>query len=124
MITPGEQIRDKLIEKGTDAVKEAAYVAGNSTDSLGQSRNFIIKTGSVLEASKATGNLAFKASRDYSRGDPLCTGLCTVCLVCEITAIACSTCKFIPNRQNIWLASKGISRVCVEFRNNCAGEGC
>lgn len=120
MNTPGEQLRDTIIEQGTEAVKKTAYAAGNSTENL----NFIIKTATILESCRAGGTTMFKASRDYMRGDPLCLGLCVVSTACEGVAIISSTCKFIPHRRTIWLTSKGASQCLMRYRNLCSGEGC
>jgi hypothetical protein len=120
----GEQIRDSMIKHGTEMVKEAAYAAGNSSETFIEKFNFVVKVGTVLESSRAGGTTIFKASRDYMRGDPLCLGLCLVSTACEGVAIVSSTCKFVPYRKTVWLSSKAVSQSLMRYRNLCAGEGC
>jgi hypothetical protein len=92
MVTPGEQIRNSMIEHGTKAVEETAYAAGNFSENA----KFVVKVATVLESSRASGTTIFKASKDYMRGEPLCLGLCMVSTACEGIAIISSTCKIIP----------------------------
>lgn len=120
MNSPGENVRNIMIEQGTKAVEKAAYFTGNKTENL----NFIIKSTTVLESSRAAGSTVFKASKDIIRGDKVCFGLCLVSTACEGIAIISSTCKFVPYRKTIWLSSKATSQCLMRYRNLCAGEGC
>ena len=130
-ITPGENVRDAIIQAGIKAAEESDYAAGNTTERL---VNLAAKTGDVLdrgtelglgtESAGALGRVAFKAIKDGARGDTVCTGLCLVSGTCETVALCCSTIKVIPFRGRIYVGAKIISRGCIAFRNACAGEGC
>ena len=39
-----------------------------------------------MDSGKRAGSGVFKASKDFSRGDALCAGLCSVSVGCEIVA--------------------------------------
>lgn len=126
-ITPGEAVRDSIIESGL----QAAYVAGNKTDEVHQiarAAKTAVDGGVALcgggEASKALGTIVFKATKDIARGDATCTGLCCVSATCESVALLCSTVPIIPFRGRIYVGVKIVSRGCMTYRNLCAGEGC
>lgn len=126
-LTPGEAIRDAMIKAAT----EGAYAAGNSTDKwvgiadeVGKRIDFGTQLVSGGEASTAIGKIIYKTTRDVSRGDTICTGLCVVSGVCETLALGCSTLKKLPLRGKIYIGAKMVSRGCMAYRNRCAGEGC
>lgn len=130
-ITPGEQLRDALIQIGMKTAEESAYVAGNNTDkviklseNLGGFADRTTEFVGGTESSAALGKILFKTTKDVARGDSVCTGLCAISATCETVAICCSTVKSIPFRGRIYIGAKMISRGCMSFRNACAGEGC
>lgn len=130
-LTPGEEVRDRLIKAGIEAAKNSGYAAGNTTEKV---VNLAEKAGSFVdgstklvggaEAAGSLGRIAFKAGKDIARGDTVCTGLCAVSGVCEGVALACSTLTFIPGRGTIYAGAKIISRGCMAYRNLCAGDDC
>lgn len=129
--TPGENVRDAIIQAGLKAAEESGYAAGNTTEKL---VNIASSTGSFIdratelsggcESVGAFSKILFKTTKDIARGDTLCTGLCLVSGTCETVAFCCSTIKVIPFRGRIYVGAKIISRGCMTFRNSCAGEGC
>lgn len=130
-LTPGEGVRDAIIEAGMRTAQEAGFAPGNRTERL---LNLAEKSGTVFEratelgfgteSASALGRVAFKATKDAARGDTVCTGLCFVSGTCEAVALCCSTIKVIPFRGRIYVGAKIVSRGCITFRNACAGEGC
>ena len=130
-ITPGENIRDAIIQAGIKTAQDSAYAAGNTTERL---VDIASKTGTVLdratelglgtESASALGRVAFKATKDAVRGETVCTGLCLVSGTCEAVALCCSTIKVIPFRGRIYVGAKIISKGCIAYRNACVGEGC
>ena len=130
-VTPGENVRDAIIEAGIKAAQESGYAAGNTTERL---VDMASKAGTVVdratelglgtESAGALGRVAFKATKDLARGDAVCTGLCLVSGTCEVVALCCSTIKIIPFRGQFYVGAKIISRGCISFRNACVGEGC
>jgi hypothetical protein len=130
-LTPGENVRDAIIQAGIKAAEESGYAAGNTTERL---VNIASKVGPVIdratelglgtESASALGRVAFKATKDIARGDAVCTGLCLVSGTCEAVALCCSTIKVVPFRGRIYVGAKIISKGCISFRNACAGEGC
>ena len=151
--TPGEMLRDSIIEHSLNATEaatkaaeaaaqataqatmegatQAAYKAGNMTekvvtlaDKAGVTVDRGIELGFGGESASSLGRVAFKTTKDIARGDSVCTGLCLVSGTCEAIALCCSTVKIIPCRGRIYVGAKIISRGCIAFRNACAGEGC
>lgn len=130
-ITPGESIRDAMIKAGIKTAEESAYAAGNTTEKLvniASNLGDTVDRGTELvgggEAAAALGRTIFKTTKDISRGDTVCTGLCLVATTCETVALCCSTIKYIPFRGRIYVGVKVVSKGCMAFRNACAGEGC
>lgn len=130
-LTPGENIRDAIIQAGIKAAEESGYAAGNTTERLvniaskaGPAIDRATELGLGTESAGALGRVAFKATKDIARGDSVCTGLCLVSGTCEAVALCCSTIKVIPFRGRIYVSAKIISKGCISFRNACAGEGC
>ena len=130
-ITPGESVRDAIIQAGMKAAEEAGYAAGNKTEQFVKVATTVGKTldrGTELvgggESASALGRIAFHTTKDIARGDTVCTGLCLVSGTCEAVALCCSTIKIIPFRGRLYVGAKIISRGCMSFRNACAGEGC
>jgi hypothetical protein len=129
--TPGENIRDAVINSGMTVLQESADVVGNNPDEialLAETAGNIVDGGIALaggtESAGALGKILFKTSKDVARGDTVCTGLCVVSGTCESVALCCSTIKIIPYRGRIYVGAKIISKGCMTFRNACAGEGC
>lgn len=72
----------------------------------------------------ALSRITFKATRDITIGDNICTGLCLISGEYETVALVCSTVKILPFRGRIYVGAKIISQGCMTYRNLCAGEGC
>lgn len=130
-VTPGESVRDTIIQAGIKAAEESGYAAGNTTERLvdiatkaGNTVERATELGFGTESAGALSRVAFKATKDAARGDSVCTGLCLVSGACETVALCCSTIKVIPFRGRIYVGAKIISKGCITFRNACAGEGC
>jgi len=130
-LTPGESIRDAIIEAGIKTAQESGYAAGNTTERLvniASRLETVVDRGMELglssEAATSLGKIAFKTTKDIARGDSVCTGFCLVSGTCETVALCCSMIKIIPFRGKIYVGAKAISRGCMTFRNACAGEGC
>ena len=129
--TPGENLRDAVINSGMTVLQESADVVGNNPDEialLAETAGNIVDGGIALaggtESAGALGKILFKTSKDVARGDTVCTGLCVVSGTCESVALCCSTIKIIPYRGRIYVGAKIISKGCMTFRNACAGEDC
>ena len=130
-VTPGENVRDAIIQAGLKTAQESGYAAGNTTerlvqiaDNLGTAVDRGTELGFGGEAATALGKIAFKTGKDIVRKDPVCTGLCLVSGTCETIALSCSTIKIIPFRGRIYVCAKLVSKGCMSYRNLCAGEGC
>ena len=126
-ITPGESVRDAMI----DSAINAAYIAGNNTDKIvevAETAKTAVDGGVALigggEASKSLGTILFKAGKDIARKDVTCTTLCCVSAACESVALLCSTTSFIPFSGRVYVGAKVISQGCMRYRNLCVGEGC
>ena len=91
-----------MIKARIEAAEKSDFAAGNTTEKL----------------------VAFKTTKDISRGDPVCTGLCFVSGACESVALCCSIVKCISFRGPIHVSAKVISKGCMAFHNACAAESC
>lgn len=130
-VTPGENIRDAIIEAGLKAAQESGYAAGNSTERFINITNQIepiLERGTKLfggsEAAGSLGRVIFKTTVDIARGDAVCTGLCAISGACETVALGCSTIKIIPFRGEVYVVAKIVSKGCMSYRNLCAGSKC
>ena len=130
-LTFGEEIRDEVIRRGIKVAEESGYKAGNTTERLvdvAYRFGNVFDRGTELvggtESARALGQITFKTTKDFVRGDVVCTGLCLVSGTCETIALSCSLIKMIPFRGRVYVCAKVISRGCMAYRNLCAGEGC
>lgn len=130
-VTPGENVRDAIIQAGIKAAEESGYAAGNTTEKLveiASSLGTAVDRGTELigggESGSALGRIVFKTTKDIVRGDAVCTGLCIVSGTCETVALGCSTIKIIPFRGRVYVCAKIVSKGCMTYRNLCAGDGC
>jgi len=128
--TPGERVRDLIIQAGIKTAEEAGYAAGNRTNQFVEIANKLgvyIDGGTQLaggtESASALGRIVFKTAKDIARGDATCTGLCAVSATCETIALGCSTIKIIPYRGKVYVVAKIISQGCMSYRNLCAADG-
>lgn len=93
-VSPGESVRDAIIKSGLKAAEESGYVAGNRTEWL---VNIASRAGTTLdratevalgtESAGALGRVTFKATKDITRGNTVCTGRCLVSVTCEAVAL-------------------------------------
>ena len=86
--TPRE-IQQEIAKKGANSAEAVSYIVGNKTEAIQTITNGVIDTskGAVTTHSGARiGNSIFKGSKDYARGDYLCTTLCGVSGSCETAA--------------------------------------
>ena len=130
-VTPGENVRDAIIQAGIKAAEESGYAAGNTTEKLvniaSSAGNFVdrgTELGGGGESASALGRIVFKTGKDIARGDSVCTGLCLISGTCETIAFGCSTIKILPFRGRIYVCAKIVSKGCMSYRNLCAGDGC
>lgn len=130
-LTPGEAVRDIIIQAGVKTTTEADYLAGNKTDSIveiAKTAKNVIDGGAALvgggESASALGRIGFKLTKDLGRKDPVCSGLCIISGTCEAVALGCSTVKIIPFRGQIYVGAKIVSKGCIAFRDACVGAGC
>lgn len=67
------------------------------------------------------GTSIFKGTKDYTRGDVLCTGLCAVSGICETAA---GIIVWIPILGKICALStlKSVSYGCMRIRDLCAAD--
>ena len=119
MINPlnGPQVRDGILKKGYEATESAAYFWGNATQALANTG----KSALTAQCGSRVGSGAFKASKDFSRGDILCGTLCSVSTGCEI---ACGVIAWIPMPGKFTTIGvlKGVSHGSIKFRDLCAGD--
>ena len=127
--TAGKILRDTIIETGVGLVREKAYVASNKTDKLLQfaekSKNIVDEETVVAndnQPATAFSRIAFKETKNISRGNKICTSLYVVLAKCKIVALKCSIIKTIPYKGQIYIRAKIVSKEYMSFKNACSGE--
>jgi hypothetical protein len=114
-IPNGEGVRDAILTQGMKATEAAAYFWGNTTKAVQDAS----KGALMAHSGKRVATTAFKATKDFGRGDPICGTLCTVSACCEtISGIA----VWVPFPGKICTLSslKAISISCEHLRDLCA----
>lgn len=116
-ILNGPGVRDTILNQGTKATESAAYFWGNITQGLQESSKGIL----TADSGRRAGAGIFKASKDFSKGDSVCAGLCCVSVGCETV---CAILVWVPFPQKIPVISglKATSMGCQKFRDLCAGD--
>lgn len=72
----------------------------------------------AVESGYSAGKTLFGVAEDVARGDKLCTGLCTVAIVCEGIAVTSRITK-IPHGMKVYVCAKTASAGLMKFRNLC-----
>ena len=114
----GGGVRDKILEQGMKATESTAYFWGNLTQGIQDTG----KGALTMDSGKRAGTSIFKASKDFSRGDPVCGGLCSLSAGCEVIAGVLVWCP-IPGKITTVAALKSTSIGCQKFRDLCAQDG-
>ena len=119
MVNPlnGPQVRDAILKKGYEATEGAAFFWGNATQALGNTSKSVL----TVQSGTRIGSGAFKATKDFSRGDIVCGTLCSVSMGCEL---ACGVIIWlpIPGKFTSIGVLKGVSHGATRFRDLCAGD--
>ena len=119
MVNPlnGPQVRDAILKKGYEATESAAFFWGNTTQALANTG----KGALTAQCGSRVGSGAFKATKDFSKGDILCGTLCSVSMGCEI---ACGVITWVPMPGKFTTIAilKGVSHGSTKFRDLCAGD--
>ena len=100
---------------GINKAKQFSYFWGNLAKTVQDST----KGGLTVDSGRRIGTSSFKASKDYSHGDMVCTGLCGVSIACE-TASGVIVWIPIPGKVCAVSILKAISIGCVKVSDLCA----
>ena len=114
----GPQVRDAILKKGYEATESAAFFWGNTTQALANTG----KGALTAQCGSRVGSGAFKATKDFSRGDIVCGTLCSISMGCEV---ACGAVAWVPMPTGKFTAIavlKGVSHGCTRFRDLCSGD--
>ena len=79
-LTPGEKIRDHIIENSMNKIEALSYAIGNAICAAMAGTKLDV----CLHSAKASAISIFKGSTDYARQDYTCTTLCGVSSGCEV----------------------------------------
>ena len=119
MINPlnGNHLPDLILKQGYSATESADYFWGNTTEALANTG----KGALTAQCGSRVGSGAFKAAKDFSRGDIVCGTLCSVSMGCEV---ACGAIAWIPmpGKFTTIAVLKGVSHGSTRFRDLCAGD--
>ena len=119
MVNPlnGPQVRDAILKNGYEATESAAFFLGNTTEALANTG----KGALTAQCGSRVGSGAFKATKDFSKGDILCGTLCSVYMGCEV---ACGVIIWVPMPGKFTTIAilKGVSHGSTKFRDLCAGD--
>lgn len=113
----GDAVRDTILKQGMKATEASAYFWGNATKAVQDSSKGVL----TAHSGKRIATTGFKATKDFSRGDPICGTLCTVSACCET---ASGVIVWIPFPGKICTLSglKAISIGCERIRDLCSAE--
>lgn len=118
-MTPREV--QELVEKSGQA---ASYIAGNKTEAIQTITNGAVDISRGVfsaHSGQRAGTGLLKASKDYSRGDYLCTGLCGISVLCEAGSGIVIWIP-VPGKACAAAILKGVSYACIRIRDLCAAD--
>lgn len=119
MINPlnGKQIRDVILKQGYSATEAAAYSWGNITEGIANTG----KGALTAQSGSRVGSGAYKATKDFTRGDVVCGTLCSISMGCETACIAVTWVP-MPGKFTTIAILKGVSHASTKFRDMCAAD--
>ena len=113
----GAGVRDTILSQGKAATESAAYFRGNVTKRVQDSTKGTL----TIDSGRRAGVGAYKASKDFARGDVMCGSLCCVSIGCEAISGVLVWCP-IPGKIVTVSALKATSMGCQKFRDLCAAD--
>ena len=113
----GPGVRDAILKQGTIITESAAYFWGNIIEGVQDST----KDALTIDSGRRVGIGTFKASKDFARGDVVCSGLCCISIGCEITSGVLVWCPILV-KIPVVSALKATSIGCQKFRDMCAAD--
>lgn len=113
----GEGVRDAILNQGKTTTESVAFFWGNITKGVQQST----KGAVAIDSGGRIGTGAYKASKDFARGDAMCGTLCSISIGCE-TLSGVLVWFPIPYKVGIVSTLKATSVGCLRFRDLCAGD--
>ena len=119
MVNPlnGQQFRDLVLKQGYSATKAAAYFWGNITEGIANTG----KGALTAQSGSRVGSEAYKATKDFTRGDVVCGTLCSISMGCETACIAVTWIPMPGNFTDIAIL-KGVSHASTKLRDMCAAD--
>ena len=113
----GAAVRDFIRNQGIKGTEAAAYFWGNATQTIQDSSKGVL----MAHSGKRLATTGFKATKDFSRGDPICGSLCSVAACCESVS---GVIVWIPFPGKICTLSglKAVSIGCERIRDLCAAD--
>lgn len=119
MVNPlnGPQVRDAILKKGYEVTESAAFFWGNTTEALANTG----KGALTAQCGSRVGSGAFKATKDFSKGDILCGTLCSVSMGCEVACVVITWVP-MPGKFTTIAILKGVSHGSTKFRDLCADD--
>ena len=119
MVNPlnGPEVRNLILKQGYSATEAAAYSWGNITQGIANTG----KGALTAQSGSRVGSGAYKATKDFAKGDVVCGTLCSVSMGCETACIAVTWIP-MPGKFTTIAILKGISHASTKFRDLCAGD--
>lgn len=119
MINPlnGGQVRDYILKQGYSATEAAAYSWGNITEGIANTG----KGALTAQSGSRVGSGAYKATKDFSKGDVVCGTLCSISMGCETACIAVTWIP-MPGKFTTIAILKGVSHASTKFRDMCSAD--
>ena len=112
-----EKIAQTVVEEGSAKSEGVAYFFGNLTKNIEDSS----KGAVMVHSGKRAAGSGFKSVLDFSRGDPLCGGLCVVSAGCEVVSGVIVWIPF-PGKICTVASLKAVSVGCEKIRDMCAAN--
>ena len=113
----GPQVRDAILKKGYEATEAGAFFCGNTIEALANTG----KSALTAQFGSRVGSGAYKATKNFTKGDLLCGTLCSISIGCEI---ACGVITWlpVPDKFTSIAVLKSVSHGTTKFRDLCAGD--
>lgn len=113
----GPQVRDAILKKGYEATEAGAFFWGNTIEALANTG----KSALTAQFGSRVGSGAYKATKNFTKGDLLCGTLYSISIGCEI---ACGVIIWlpVPGKFTSIAVLKSVSHGTTKFRDLCAGD--
>ena len=113
----GENVRDVILTQGKTTTQSIAFFVGNLIKDVQE----MIKSSLTVDSGRKVSTGIFKASKDFAKGDTVCTSLWCISIFCETVSGVLVWCP-IPAKIPTVAALKATPTGCIKFRDLCSED--